>query len=56
MLSLEGRDRTRGLWNAKCQDDSPFCLSFGAVLLGFCFTSEMVLESELFLTVSLCMA
>lgn len=31
MLSLKGRDRTRGLWNGQCQGDNPFCLSFDAL-------------------------
>lgn len=35
MLSLKGRDRTRGLWNGQCQGDNPFCLSFDALLFYF---------------------
>lgn len=31
LLSLKGRDRTRGLWNGQCQGDNPFCLSFDAL-------------------------
>jgi hypothetical protein len=52
MLSLKGRDRTRGFWNGQHQDGSHFVWA----LMRYHFTSQMVLESELFLTASLHMA